>query len=74
MQKHLSDVIKKIDEKQNKKSIWDEIQKLQVEIFRYRKKLYLIPDWFYKLSRRKMQSIEDTFAETVSEDYRSPKF
>ena len=69
-QKHLSDTITAIDAKQeNMESIADEIEELQVEIFTYRKSVYLIPDWFYNLFRRKMQSAEDNLAETISHEY-----
>lgn len=50
----------------SKKKIWDEIEELQVEIFNYRKKAYLIPNWFYKLFRKTMQTEEDKLAKEIS--------
>lgn len=73
IQKLLLDKITAIDEKQqNAESIWDEIEELQVEIFKYRKSLYLIPDWFYKIFRPKMQAAEDTFAKDISSNNIDP--
>lgn len=50
----------------NQKAIWEEIEELQVEIFEYRKKAYLIPDWFYKFYRDKFHTQEDLYAEHIS--------
>ena len=50
----------------NQKAILDEIEELQVEIFEYRKKAYLIPDWFYKFYRNKFQTQEDLYAKHIS--------
>ena len=66
-QQQLYDVIGSIEGKlKNKKKIWDEIEELQVEIFDYRKKAYLIPNWFYKLYRKSMQTYEDRLAGEIS--------
>lgn len=66
-QKQLYDTIVTIEGKlKSKKKIWDEIEELQVEIFFYRKKAYLIPNWFYKLFRKNMQSDEDNLAIEIS--------
>lgn len=68
-QQQLYDVIGSIEGKlKTKKKIWDEIEELQVEIFDYRKKAYLIPNWFYKLYRKKMQTDEDRLAKEISKD------
>lgn len=69
-QKQLSAAIAEIDAKQeNMNPITDEIEELQLEIFTYRKSLYLIPDWFYKLSRPKMQQAEDNLAEDICKEH-----
>lgn len=69
-QKQLSDAIAEIDAKQNNvNSLSGEIRELQMEIFAYRKSLYLIPDWFYKLSRPKMQKVEDNLAEDICKEH-----
>lgn len=68
IQKQLSDTIIEIDEKQTNESIRDEIEYLQVQIFNYRKILYLIPDWFYKMFRREMQIAEDDLAKNISHE------
>lgn len=69
-QEQLSNTIAEIDAKQeNATFVGDKIEELQVEIFTYRKSVYLIPDWFYKLFRHKMQCDEDKFAETVSQEH-----
>lgn len=66
-QQQLYGIIESIEGKlKNKKKIWDEIEELQVEIFDYRKKAYLIPNWFYKLFRKNMQIDEDKLAEEIS--------
>lgn len=66
-QQKLYDTISSIEGKlKSKKKIWDEIEELQVEIFDYRKKAYLIPNWFYKLFRKNMQTEEDRLAKEIS--------
>ena len=42
------------------------LEELQIEIFNYRKQAYLIPNWFYKLSRSSKQKEEDYFAKSLS--------
>lgn len=49
------------------KEICDEIEELQVEIFSYRQKAYLIPNWFYKMHRKKLQDFEDSYAKMICE-------
>lgn len=66
-QQQLYDIISSIEGKlKSKKKILDEIEELQVEIFDYRKKAYLIPNWFYKLFRKNMQTEEDRLAKEIS--------
>lgn len=48
--------------------LWDKIEELQVEIFEYRKKAYLIPDWFYKIFRKKDQGRSDICAQALKEE------
>ena len=55
--------IEKIEEQITKgKEIWDEVEELQDEIFSYRKKAYLIPDWFHCIFKKKLQESENDFA------------
>lgn len=66
-QQQLYAIINSIEGKlKSKKKIRDEIEELQVEIFNYRKKAYLIPNWFYKLFRKTMQTEEDRLAKEIS--------
>lgn len=48
--------------------IWDEIEELQVEIFSYRKKAYLIPDWFHCIFKKDLQKSETEFAKLICEE------
>ena len=66
-QNDIMDCIERLEVKMNSsKEIWDEIEELQVEIFRYRKTNYLIPNWFYKLYKNTMQQEEDYIAQKIS--------
>ena len=65
-QRSLYEHIESIESEQTKKELWDEIEELQIEIFNYRKQAYLIPNWFYKLSRSSKQKEEDYFAKSLS--------
>ena len=53
--------------------LWDKIEELQVEIFEYRKKAYLIPDWFYKIFRKKDQQLSDMCAQVLKEKTKENK-
>ncbi len=53
--------------------LWDKIEELQVEIFEYRKKAYLIPDWFYKIFRKKDQQMSDMCAQALKEESKENK-
>ena len=60
----------------SKKDLWDEVEELQVEIFNYRKKAYLIPDWFHDLYEKKLQKEEDDYSKTICDmksNKKSPK-
>lgn len=65
-QSALYEHIESIESKQTNKELWDEIEELQIEIYNYRKQAYLIPNWFYKLSRNSKQKEEDYFAKSFS--------
>ena len=47
--------------------IWNEVEELQVEIFSYRKKAYLIPDWFHCIFKKDLQESENEFAKLFCE-------
>lgn len=47
------------------KEIKDAIEELQVEIYNYRQKAYLIPDWFHNLFRKKLQAIANACAKEI---------
>ena len=49
----------------NDSALWSKIEMVQYKIFDYRKKAYLIPDWFYKIFRKKDQEVSDMFAEEL---------
>ena len=63
--KHIEKIEKNIT---TKKEIWDEVEELQVEIFNYRKKAYLIPDWFHQIFKKETQKNEDEFAKLISKE------
>lgn len=61
--------IEKIEEQITKENeIWNEIEELQVEIFSYRKKAYLIPDWFHCIFKKNLQESETEFAKLFCEE------
>ncbi len=61
--------IEKIEEQITKENeIWNEIEELQVEIFSYRKKAYLIPDWFHRIFKKELQESENEFAKLFCEE------
>lgn len=67
-QKNILSCIENIETKMtSSKKIWDEVEELQVEIFKYRKTNYLIPNWFYNLFRKSIQKNEDDLAQGISE-------
>lgn len=51
-------------------NIWDGVEELQVEIFNYRKKAYLIPDWFHEIFRKRFQGRADLFASHISGEHK----
>ena len=66
-QNDIMDCIERLESKlHSSKEIWDEIEEIQVEIFKYRKTNYLIPNWFYKLYKNTMQEEEDYIAQKIS--------
>ena len=68
-QKDLYKHIEKIEEKiTTENEIWNEVEELQVEIFSYRKKAYLIPDWFHCIFKKDLQESENEFAKLFCEE------
>lgn len=66
-QNQIAACVEKIEAIDNSsEEIWNGVEELQVEIFRYRKTNYLIPNWFYKLFKRRMQDEEDYIAKEIS--------
>lgn len=66
-QNEIMDCIERIETKNNSsEEIWDEVEELQLEIFKYRKTNYLIPNWFYKFFKDDMQKEEDYIAKKIN--------
>lgn len=52
----------------NDRELWNKIEEIQFEIFEYRKKAYLIPDWFYKIFRKNDQDVSDMLAKELKKE------
>ena len=72
-QQEIQEKIKQIETELNKlngKALNDLSEKLQAEIYMYRQKSYMVPEWFYKITRKKYQNTEDEIAREISEEYK----
>ena len=67
--KHIERIEKQIKEENN---IWNEVEELQIEIFAYRKKAYLIPDWFHRIFKKQLHESETEMAKLVCKEEQSP--
>ena len=52
------------------KQLNDIVEEIQVEIYIYRQKAYMVPEWFYWATRKRFQGVEDETARTASENYK----
>lgn len=51
--------------KANEDKLFKEVSGLQTTIYQHRIKCYMIPDWLYKICRKKMQQEEDCISEEI---------
>jgi hypothetical protein len=55
--------------KLSEKKLNEIIEELQVEIYLYRQKAYIVPEWFYNITKKYFQRIENEIAKEISDQY-----